>query len=101
MHCFRLTRGLKTLKDQLKQAMAGKAVNEEDIPPAVSITVHPAPPPGAAAPAEEPQAELPAPIQPTAVTPESPIPVVEQSDADSQLSDESKATLNLLNGNLL
>ncbi|KAH9492097.1 Coiled-coil and C2 domain-containing protein 1B [Bulinus truncatus] len=35
----RLDRGLKTLSDQLRQAKAGKPVNEEDIPPPVAMGI--------------------------------------------------------------
>ena len=35
----RFNRGLKTLKDLLKQAEAGKAINPDDIPPEVSVKI--------------------------------------------------------------
>lgn len=68
----RFGRGIKTLQDQLKQANAGRAVNEEDIPPEVSVKpaagksnqVAPAPPeslpsPTTAAPIIEPTRSAP------------------------------------------
>ncbi|XP_077291007.1 lethal (2) giant discs 1 isoform X2 [Arctopsyche grandis] len=79
----RFNRGLKTLKDQLKQAKAGKPVNEEDIPPIVSTSKH--------NPAENP---VPASVN---ISPEpEPVPVLEPEPAPLNLSDETMSILNVL-----
>ncbi|XP_047544484.1 coiled-coil and C2 domain-containing protein 1-like isoform X1 [Vanessa atalanta] len=59
----RFNRGIKTLNDLLKQAKAGRAIKDEDIPPPVSIgkSSDAQPAPSAPAPASDPD---PAPLPP-------------------------------------
>ncbi|XP_052757950.1 coiled-coil and C2 domain-containing protein 1-like isoform X2 [Galleria mellonella] len=95
----RFGRGLKTLNDLLKQAKAGKSINDEDIPPPVSLgkpasdpaplpppRVDPAPPPDPT-PIEPPSAPEPEPEQPPSL-PEPqhppPPPPTEQVDPEKQ-----------------
>ncbi|XP_067001233.2 coiled-coil and C2 domain-containing protein 1-like isoform X2 [Anabrus simplex] len=68
----RFGRGIKTLNDLIKQARAGRVVNEEDIPPPVVISAITKPAPaGAPAPAEE-----------SSVSPQVPAPSVAISEPD-------------------
>ncbi|XP_050685406.1 coiled-coil and C2 domain-containing protein 1-like isoform X2 [Leptidea sinapis] len=55
----RFGRGLKTLSDLLKQAKAGKPINEQDIPPPVSIAKPPSEPQQPEAPAQPPTPDPP------------------------------------------
>uniref|UniRef100_A0A1Q3F686 Coiled-coil and C2 domain-containing protein 1-like n=1 Tax=Culex tarsalis TaxID=7177 RepID=A0A1Q3F686_CULTA len=75
----RFNRGLKTLKDLLKQAEAGKAVDPSEIPPEVSVKGASAPPPPKA---ETPKEEVSPPV-PTrrapAPPPADPAPVFEST----------------------
>ncbi|XP_048482730.1 coiled-coil and C2 domain-containing protein 1-like [Plutella xylostella] len=95
----RFSRGLKTLNDLLKQAKAGRPINEEDIPPPVSTgQANPAPssppslPPPSQPPVEEPSApepslpeplkpSLPEPLKPT-VVPVAPVSVNAEVDPE-------------------
>ncbi|PSN49772.1 Coiled-coil and C2 domain-containing-like protein 1 [Blattella germanica] len=65
----RFGRGIKTLNDLLKQARAGRVVNEEDIPPPVVTTAgkKPTEPPAAISPSED----VPVPVRPA---PPPPVP---------------------------
>lgn len=60
----RFGRGIKTLKDLIKQASAGRSINHDEIPPEVAVTVKPKPP---VPPVENEQA------QPTRPAPTSPL----------------------------
>lgn len=77
----RFNRGLKTLKDLLKQAEAGKAVDESEIPPEVSVKGAAAPP---AVKPETPNEESLPPV-PTrrapAPPPSDPVPVFEPTSS--------------------
>nr|XP_029719583.1 LOW QUALITY PROTEIN: coiled-coil and C2 domain-containing protein 1-like [Aedes albopictus] len=64
----RFNRGLKTLKDLLKQAEAGKTVDPSDIPPEVSVKS------GASAPKPDPPKEEKAPDAPIVPTRKAPAP---------------------------
>ncbi|XP_058118831.1 coiled-coil and C2 domain-containing protein 1-like isoform X2 [Anopheles coustani] len=114
----RFNRGLKTLKDQLRMAEAGKAVDQSEIPPEVSVKlagnqkdsseeqpkpntapVRPAPPPPAAKPAAvEPgpsHSAPPVPPRRDAGPPQTPAPVLEEAatpdDPKLRLLNERKA----------
>ncbi|XP_049870894.1 coiled-coil and C2 domain-containing protein 1-like isoform X2 [Pectinophora gossypiella] len=90
----RYGRGLKTLNDLLKQAKAGKAVNDADVPPPVPLksTSPSAPPPTAPAPeptpepAQPPEPPVPEelPSSPEPKEPPPPPPAVEELDPAKQ-----------------
>ncbi|XP_049294361.1 coiled-coil and C2 domain-containing protein 1-like isoform X2 [Anopheles funestus] len=72
----RFNRGLKTLKDQLRLAEAGKAVDQSEIPPEVSVKLA-APPKDATNDTSKPIATGPAPVRPappppSAISPSTP-----------------------------
>uniref|UniRef100_A0A1S4H553 Coiled-coil and C2 domain-containing protein 1-like n=1 Tax=Anopheles gambiae TaxID=7165 RepID=A0A1S4H553_ANOGA len=113
----RFNRGLKTLKDQLKMAEAGKAVDQSEIPPEVSVKLaappkeptdeppkqpisapaRPAPPPPIASPAaDEPgpsRSAPPVPPRGEAKPPTTPAPVLQERAAAAP----SNPKLSLLN----
>lgn len=76
----RFNRGIKTLKDLIKQANAGRAINNDDIPPEVSVNVPKRPAPE------------PTPILPTASVPSDPAPT---SNEVQPTSDEVQPTSNV------
>lgn len=89
----RFARGLKTIKDLLKQANAGKSINEEDIPPEVTANIQkhePEPQPLPKPPDSEP---LEPPADPPQPDPE--IPLTPQSP---ELGPEKVELLSVLNG---
>ncbi|XP_049539660.1 coiled-coil and C2 domain-containing protein 1-like isoform X2 [Anopheles darlingi] len=74
----RFNRGLKTLKDQLRLAEAGKPVAEADIPPEVSVKIATAPA------ADDTQKPATAPVRPAPPPPvKSPKPEPEPADVDA------------------
>lgn len=78
----RFNRGIKTIKDLIKQNNAGRAINSEDIPPEVSANIPKKPPP------ESVETDpIPDPVDPTPV-PIS-VPIVETKTVD-------QTTLNIL-----
>ncbi|KAI5639611.1 coiled-coil and C2 domain-containing protein 1-like [Phthorimaea operculella] len=76
----RFGRGLKTLQDLLKQAKAGRPVNDADIPPPVPLK---SPPPSAPPSAPPPVLSRPAPPPPVDQSEPEPAPV-DQSDPEPQ-----------------
>lgn len=76
----RFNRGIKTLKDLIKQANAGRTINNDDIPPEVSVNVPKRPAPE------------PTPILPTASVPSDPAPM---SNDLQPTSDEVQPTSNV------
>lgn len=81
--CFsRYGRGLKTLNDLLKQARAGKSINDDDIPPAVAAPKPDAPPP-ADLPSPPPVSQAPPPIPPRTTSVEAPSePLIDLGPSD-------------------
>ncbi|XP_050094412.1 coiled-coil and C2 domain-containing protein 1-like isoform X2 [Anopheles aquasalis] len=75
----RFNRGLKTLKDQLRVAEAGKSVPEADIPPEVSVKI------ATASAADDTPKPGTAPVRPAPPPPavKSPKPVLEPADIDA------------------
>ncbi|KAG8228408.1 hypothetical protein J437_LFUL003881, partial [Ladona fulva] len=87
----RFSRGIKTIKDQLKQVKAGRVINEEDIPPPVALGERKAPSSeGGVTPsdASEPKNLEPAPLPPP--------PVIERKEAVSEPSPEDKVLNTLI-----
>ncbi|KAB0797547.1 hypothetical protein PPYR_09097 [Photinus pyralis] len=89
----RLGRGIKTLKDLIKQASGGRGINRDDIPPEVAVTVKPKPVEN-----EQAQPTRPAPTSPL-IDFEAPPPVEQPSPeiSPSGLSPENEELLKLLN----
>lgn len=88
-------RGLKTLETMLKQAIAGKAINVDDIPPVVSVKApnQPAPTEAATTPTTPPSDDTP--TTPIRAAPPPPVatptpPISPQTDKPSTSVDESK-----------
>ncbi|KAK5646198.1 hypothetical protein RI129_004662 [Pyrocoelia pectoralis] len=71
----RFGRGIKTLKDLIKQANNGRSINKDEIPPEVAVTVKPKPMPN-----ED--------VQPTRPAPAAPLIDLEQSSSVEQPSPE-------------
>lgn len=80
-------RGAKTLETMLKQALAGKTINPDDIPPVVSIKTANEPPPSQ--PSEAPQS-TPMEVQPDSQPDPQPQPQVVSSDPVIPAVDETK-----------
>lgn len=90
----RFNRGIKTLKDLIKQASAGKAINPDDIPPEVS-TGENRKPENRPEPIENNVPVRKAPEIP--IEPEKNIPEPEPSNVEIEQPDEKSSILKLLN----
>ncbi|XP_065164524.1 coiled-coil and C2 domain-containing protein 1-like isoform X2 [Atheta coriaria] len=86
----RFNRGLKTIKDLIKQNNAGRAINDEDIPPAVTVNIQKRDPPLEPAPSEEVAVVNPPPR-------EEPAEESTPSPQEMVLSEEKQNLLKLLN----
>lgn len=73
----RFNRGLKTLNDLLKQAMAGKDINSDDIPPEVAVKK------------PEPAADVPSPASPPPAAPARPAPAIPSPPKEQPPSPQS------------
>lgn len=103
---FRFNRGLKKLEELLKNAQAGKPVNDIDIPPPVAIKTSQATSPerpDAAPPAPEPvkEVEPEPPISPEPKEPPPPPPRVESQGLDPARQQGLQAILSEFNAVLL
>ncbi|XP_044743170.1 coiled-coil and C2 domain-containing protein 1-like isoform X2 [Chrysoperla carnea] len=84
----RLGRGIKTLKDLIKNVNAGRNIDQADIPPEVAITVHKKPDPE---PAVEPSPETNVPVKPPTIDlPAAPVISPEDNSNIDMLNERKK-----------
>lgn len=90
----RYNRAIKTIKDLIKQAKAGKPIPEEEIPPEVATNIHK---PKEAPPSDE--GGVVAPTRPAPAIPEAapPPPPVENETSAPSISNENAELLQMLN----
>lgn len=90
----RYNRAMKTIKDLLKQAKAGKPIPEDEIPPEVATNIHkPRETPPDSSEVASPTPTRPAPAIPEAIPP----PPVENETATPSVSNENAELLQMLN----
>lgn len=93
----RFGRGIGTIKDLIKQSNAGKAINNDDIPPEVSVNIQKSRPDPVSEPTpSRPAPSVPSPTTPPAISSPTTPPSVSSPEKPS-LSPENEELLKLLN----